>query len=391
MRAPEATVTGRTPVTDRAALTDRTGGPPHVRLVEVTKRFGAHVAVDRVSLALPEGAFTTLLGPSGCGKTTVLRLVAGFYRPDSGEILLRERPITDVPPHRRHMAMVFQEYALFPHMTVGENVAYGLRMRRVPPRETAQRVAEALRLVGLEGQERRFPHQLSGGQQQRVALARALVVEPEVLLLDEPLSNLDAKLRVRVRTEIRQLQERLGKTTLYVTHDQEEALAISDQIAVMHAGRILQVGTPTEIYFRPQNRVVADFVGLATFVEAEVVGPGRVRVHGVVLPVTGPLPQAGRVTLVVRPEAVRLTPARDGDSAWGGLRGRIVARAFLGGVVRCWVDVHGAEWVVDVPVDQEVPADGVVALQLGERVHALPEGPAGSGEGPARDRADPTM
>jgi ABC-type Fe3+/spermidine/putrescine transport system ATPase subunit len=239
----------------------------HLRLVEVTKHFGPTVAVDRVSLEIEEGSFFTLLGPSGCGKTTLLRVVAGFHLPDRGEVYLRERRITHVPPHLRGTAMVFQEYALFPHMTVEENVAYGLRMRRVPAAEARTRVARVLELVGLVGQERKYPHQLSGGQQQRVALARALVVEPEVLLLDEPLSNLDAKLRVRVREELRELQRRLGQTTVYVTHDQEEALALSDRIAVMNTGRVLQVGTPEEIYLRPKNRFVADFVGLANFLE----------------------------------------------------------------------------------------------------------------------------
>src|SRR3990172_1637916 len=255
----------------RRSATDRSDlmpDQPHVRLIEVTKRLGTHLAVDGVSLDVAEGTFMTLLGPSGCGKTTTLRMIAGFYSPDRGEIRIRDRVINDIPPHRRNTAMVFQEYALFPHMTVAENVGYGLRMRRVPRPEARRRVALVIELVGLSGQERKFPHQLSGGQQQRVALARALIVEPEVLLLDEPLSNLDAKLRVRVRTEIRELQQRLGKTTLYVTHDQEEALAISDQIAVMHNGRILQVGTPAEIYFHPANRFVSHFFVLANFIEA---------------------------------------------------------------------------------------------------------------------------
>ena len=383
MKVPEPTVTGRTPVTDPGSLTDRTAGPPHVRLAEVTKRFGAHVAVDRVSLALPEGAFTTLLGPSGCGKTTVLRLVAGFHRPDSGEVLLRERPITDVPPHRRHMAMVFQEYALFPHMTVGENVAYGLRMRRVPPRETAQRVAEALRLVGLEGQERRFPHQLSGGQQQRVALARALVVEPEVLLLDEPLSNLDAKLRVRVRTEIRALQRQLGKTTIYVTHDQEEALAVSDRIAVMDRGRIQQVGTPLEIYHHPANRFVADFVGLANFLEGEVVEPGQVRAGTVTLAVADGAPPGRRVTVVLRPEAIRLH-AQPPPGAANVLRGTIRQASFLGTLARYHVEAAARPWTVDVPAPGERLMEGTVFLEIPpERIHLLAgdDAPAPGGGG----------
>jgi len=345
---------------------------PHVRLVGVTKRLGTHLAVDGISLDVAEGTFMTLLGPSGCGKTTTLRMIAGFYSPDRGEIRIRDRVINDIPPHRRNTAMVFQEYALFPHMTVAENVGYGLRMRRVPRPEARRRVALVLELVGLSGQERKFPHQLSGGQQQRVALARALIVEPEVLLLDEPLSNLDAKLRVRVRTEIRQLQQRLGKTTLYVTHDQEEALAISDQIGVMHNGRILQVGTPAEIYFYPANRFVADFVGLANFIEGEVVDAHHINVNGLVVTVARPIDRRGRVTLVVRPEMVRLLPAGAADQP--ALRGRIANTAFLGSLTRYWVATDGAEWVVDVPAPGHETLHGDVALLLpSDRIHVLSE------------------
>ncbi len=345
---------------------------PHVRLVGVTKRLGTHLAVDGISLDVAEGTFMTLLGPSGCGKTTTLRMIAGFYSPDRGEIRIRDRVINDIPPHRRNTAMVFQEYALFPHMTVAENVGYGLRMRRVPRPEARRRVALVLELVGLSGQERKFPHQLSGGQQQRVALARALIVEPEVLLLDEPLSNLDAKLRVRVRTEIRQLQQRLGKTTLYVTHDQEEALAISDQIGVMHNGRILQVGTPAEIYFYPANRFVADFVGLANFIEGEIVDAHHINVNGLVVTVARPIDRRGRVTLVVRPEMVRLVPAAAADQP--ALRGRIVATAFLGSLTRYWVTANGSEWIVDVPAPGHETLHGDVALLLpSDRIHVLTE------------------
>ena len=345
---------------------------PHVRLVGVTKRLGTHLAVDGISLDVAEGTFMTLLGPSGCGKTTTLRMIAGFYSPDRGEIRIRDRVIDDIPPHRRNTAMVFQEYALFPHMTVTENVGYGLRMRRVPRPEARRRVALVMELVGLSGQERKFPHQLSGGQQQRVALARALIVEPEVLLLDEPLSNLDAKLRVRVRTEIRELQQRLGKTTLYVTHDQEEALAISDQIAVMHNGRILQVGTPAEIYFHPANRFVADFVGLANFIDGEVVDAHHVNVNGLVVTVVRPIDRRGRVTLVVRPEMVRLLPAGAADQP--ALRGRIAATAFLGSLARYWVTANRSEWIVDVPAPGHETLHGDVVLLLpSERIHVLTE------------------
>ncbi|MDR7554210.1 MAG: ABC transporter ATP-binding protein [Armatimonadota bacterium] len=353
----------------------------HLRLERVTKRLGTTLAVDDVSLEVPEGSFTTLLGPSGCGKTTTLRIVAGFYRPDAGEVYLRGARITDVPAHRRQMAMVFQEYALFPHMTVAENVGYGLRMRRVSPGELTRRVTAALDLVGLAGLASKFPLQLSGGQQQRVALARALVVEPEVLLLDEPLSNLDAKLRVRVRTEIRALQQALGKTTIYVTHDQEEALSISDRIAVMHQGRIVQLGTPREIYYRPRDRFVADFVGLANFVTVEVVAPGRVRLDDQEFAVPGAT-GVGRATLVVRPETITLFPQPPGAGAEAVrpvLRGRVRTAAFLGAVARYWIQAAGMEWIVDQPAPGERWYDGEVYLVLDpERTHVLP------GDGPER-------
>ncbi len=343
----------------------------HVHLQGVTKRLGRTLAVDNVSLEVPEGNFTTLLGPSGCGKTTLLRLVAGFLHPDAGEIFLRDTQVTDIPVHRRNTAMVFQEYALFPHMTVAENVGYGLRMRRVLSQEATRRVAQALDLVGMAGQQPKFPHQLSGGQQQRVALARALVVEPEVLLLDEPLSNLDAKLRVRVRTEIRQLQQQLGKTTIYVTHDQEEALSISDRIAVMDQGRILQIGKPQEIYHRPTHRFVADFVGLGNFVDAEIVSPGRVRVAGVNLAVNGGGTPGNRVVLVLRPEAVRMRP-HSPEQEENVLRGRITRMSFLGTLARYWVQVEQMTWIVDVPSPGEGVLSGDVDLIIPkERVHIL--------------------
>ena len=350
-----------------------------VRLVDVSKRFGGLAAVDRVSLHVPEGTFYTLLGPSGCGKTTTLRIVAGFYPPDRGDVFIGATRVNDLPPYLRQTAMVFQEYALFPHMTVFENVAYGLRMRHVGDPDLARRVAAALSLVGLSGVERTFPSRLSGGQQQRVALARALVVEPEVLLLDEPLSNLDAKLRVRVRTEIRQLQRQLGKTVLYVTHDQEEALAISDRIAVMDRGRVQQIGTPVEIYHHPANRFVADFVGLANFVEAEVVGPDTLRVGKVMLraPLDGTGQHAahggvagGRVTLVLRPEAIRLHRlAPDADNV---LPGQIRTASFLGTLARYWVEAAGLTWIVDVPSPGETVFGGEVFLEIPrDRMHVL--------------------
>jgi ABC-type Fe3+/spermidine/putrescine transport system ATPase subunit len=347
---------------------------PHVRLQSVTKRLGATLAVDHVSLEVPEGSFTTLLGPSGCGKTTTLRMIAGFYIPDAGEIFVRDRPVTTIPPHRRNMAMVFQEYALFPHMTVSENVGYGLKMRGVEAGETRRRADAALELVGLSGHGSKFPAQLSGGQQQRVAVARALVVEPEVLLLDEPLSNLDAKLRVRVRTELRALQRRLGKTTIYVTHDQDEALSLSDQIAVMNRGRIAQIGTPHEIYYRPVDSFVADFVGIANFVPATVTAPGRVRLGDLDLPVpTASTP--GPAILLVRPEAITLAALASTPAGRPALQGQVTTYAFLGSLARYWVRALGMEWIVDQPSPGEGILSGEVSLLLApDRVHVLPAG-----------------
>jgi iron(III) transport system ATP-binding protein len=241
-----------------------------LKIKDLSKIFGEVVAVDRVNIEIEEGELCTLLGPSGCGKTTTLRCVAGFYTPDEGEIFFGEEIVNDVPPFKRNTGMVFQNYALWPHMKVLDNIAYGLKVRGVPRQKQRERVLEILDLVRLEGLEDRWPSQLSGGQQQRVALARALVIEPTVLLLDEPLSNLDAKLRVEMRTEIKKIQNRLKITSVYVTHDQEEALSISDKIAVMNKGKLQQIGTPRSIYEDPENRFVADFIGIANFIKGEV-------------------------------------------------------------------------------------------------------------------------
>lgn len=238
-----------------------------VELQHVTKMFGNVVAVDDVSVGIRDGEFFTLLGPSGCGKTTTLRLVAGLYTPTSGDIVSKGRIVTDLPPHKRGIAMVFQNYALFPHMNVYKNIVYGLRIRKVSEAETQKRLKNTLRLVHLEGLENRFPRQLSGGQQQRVALARALIVQPDVLLLDEPLSNLDRKLRDQMRIELANIMRELKITTIYVTHDQEEALVMSDRIAVMDKGKIAQLGAPTEIYENPSGSFVASFIGNSNFFE----------------------------------------------------------------------------------------------------------------------------
>uniref|UniRef100_A0A7J3X4J9 Molybdate/tungstate import ATP-binding protein WtpC n=1 Tax=Thermofilum pendens TaxID=2269 RepID=A0A7J3X4J9_THEPE len=253
-----------------------------IRLVEVSKVYGRVRALDRVSLEVREGELFTILGPSGCGKTTLLRVVAGFEIPEEGRVFFGDQDVTFLKPYMRNTAMVFQNYALWPHMTVFENVAYGLRIRkkqlRLSDEEIEHRVREALKLVRLEGLEDRYPLQLSGGQQQRVALARALVVEPEVLLLDEPLSNLDAKLRLEMREEIKRIQSSLRITAIYVTHDQEEAMSLADRIAVMNKGRVLQVGTPREIYSKPSNLFVATFIGRSTYLAGEVVEVAGYRV-----------------------------------------------------------------------------------------------------------------
>lgn len=277
----------------------------------VTKRFGAFTAVDNVSLTVREGEFLTLLGPSGCGKTTLLRMLSGFETPDVGAVRLAGADVTALPPYRRNVNQVFQSYALFPHLTVRENIGFGLRMQKTPKAEALQRVAEAVTLVALDGFEERKPHQLSGGQRQRVALARALVPKPKVLLLDEPLAALDAKLRRQMQSELKRLQKRLGMTFVFVTHDQEEALMMSDRIAVMKSGRIEQLGTAAEIYHRPATAFVADFIGEANLLKAELLsrggGTARARVEGG-LELRMPLaawPAAGASALVsVRPEKV---------------------------------------------------------------------------------------
>lgn len=343
----------------------------HVRLVGVTKRFGTITAVDTVSFDVPEGKFVTLLGPSGCGKTTTLRLIAGFYDPDTGDIHIGDRAVKDIPPERRGTAMVFQDFALFPHMKVFDNIAYGLQARRMPRSKIGERVSEVRELLRIQGLEDKFPHQLSGGQQQRVALARALVVEPEVLLLDEPLSNLDAKLRVRVRTELRQLQQQFGKTTIYVTHDQSEALALSDIVVVMNKGRIEQVGTPVELYRRPVSRFVADFIGDANLLPAKV-GEALVTVGGYSLSFEQPGVPSGMATLMVRPEAIRFGDHGD------GLPGRVRGVFFMGMFVNYVVETEvGIVTVIDPHGDGLHQIGSEVKLQfVPDKLCLLPEAPS---------------
>jgi ABC-type Fe3+/spermidine/putrescine transport system ATPase subunit len=350
-------------------------GDAHVELVEVSKRFGRVEAVSSVSLAVPEGQITTLLGPSGCGKTTLLRLIAGFMAPDAGEIRIKGLRVNDLPPQRRSTAIVFQDYALFPHLNVFENVAYGLRRRRVPGPEIARRVGEILQFVGLAGQERTSPLRLSGGQQQRVALARALVVEPDVLLLDEPLSNLDAKLRARVRTELKEIQQSLGKTTILVTHDQEEALSISDRIAVMDAGRIRQVGSPRDVYARPADPFVADFVGIANLVPATVrgVAGNEAEVESALgrlaIPRNGPWRDGQAVTLLLRPTAFALW-ARAGP---GRVAVTVRSTSFLGDTQRHHVEIGALRLVVDQPLGEGEALGSQMWLTVDPKeMHLLP-------------------
>ena len=321
-----------------------------VRLERVGKRYGAIWAVRGVSLHIRVGEFYTFLGPSGCGKTTLLRVIAGFAFPDEGSVWLDSELVTALPPWKREVGMVFQSYAIWPHMTVFENVAFGLRERGVPRGEIQRRVGEALRMVNLEGMDARRPSQLSGGQQQRVALARTLVVQPRVLLLDEPLSNLDARLRAQMRIELLKLQRDLGITTVYVTHDQEEALALSTRIAVMSAGAVIQEGTPREIYETPSERFVAEFVGASNVLGAEVrhatpealvarldLGP-EVRVSG---GLEQP-PLSPHILLTIRPEAIDILPPEYPSGHRNRLEGRVIASAFQGAAIQYEVEVLGS-------------------------------------------------
>jgi spermidine/putrescine transport system ATP-binding protein len=315
----------------------------HVKLQSLTKRFDEVTAVDDISVEIQAGEFFSLLGPSGCGKTTTLRMVAGFEPPTSGQILLDGVDVGRWPPHRRDVNTVFQSYALFPFLTVAENVAFGMRYQPVPKSEVSGRVAEALELVQLSGYEKRRPNQLSGGQQQRVALARALVLRPSVLLLDEPLGALDAKLRRTLQVELGALQKQVGITFLYVTHDQEEALTMSDRLAVMNHGRIAQVGSPEEVYNEPADAYVADFLGVSNLMDARVEpgpdherGACRLRLGDFVLKAeTGRLDATGAVKLAIRPERIHLYPFdADGDNRVPGMVERLV---FLGSTTQVYL------------------------------------------------------
>jgi ABC-type Fe3+/spermidine/putrescine transport system ATPase subunit len=330
----------------------------HLAIDRVVKRFGAFTALDGVSLSAPRGEVLTLLGPSGCGKTTLLRVIAGFLQPDAGGIALDGRSLDGVPPNARNFGMVFQTYAVFPHLSVTENVAYGLRARGVASGDIARRVAAALDRVRLSGLAARFPDALSGGQKQRVGLARAMVIEPELLLMDEPLSNLDAKLRIEMRQEIRLMQRELGITTVYVTHDQEEALAISDRIAVMEKGRILQVGSPREIYEQPAHAFVADFIGGCSWLDGKIADGALALEAGPHIPCPGPA-QAARLAL--RWEDLRLATAEDPPGQC--LSARVVMASYLGHRTRYQLRAEhvGADLHADLPSHGEQPAEDSVA------------------------------
>ncbi len=367
---------------------------PFLELNTLVRHFGPVKALDGIEVGLGQGEFLSLLGPSGCGKTTALRLVAGFDRPDAGTIVVDGRDVTHDAPNKRDMGMVFQAYSLFPNMTAAQNVEFGLKIRRAAKHDRHKRVGELLELVGLANAGDRYPHQLSGGMQQRVALARALAIEPRVLLLDEPLSALDAKVRVQLREEIRRIQLELGITTLYVTHDQEEALSISDHVAVMYRGRIEQMGSPAEMYSAPATPFVAEFIGTMNRLVSTVVdsGNGTIEHSGVSLVVEAARGRAKgeRVLLLVRPETVELVRA-NGDGGSNVLGGEVITQTFLGPVTRLKVVGRGTELIADVPtataaelpvgtrVTATVPAADARLLDLTDEPVVLSEepGPAG--------------
>jgi len=352
-----------------------------VTLRNITKRFGAVTAVDGVSLDIASGEFVCLLGASGCGKTTLLRILGGFTRPDEGEVLADGKRVDGLPPNRREVGFVFQSYALFPTMTVAENIGFGLSVRHRPKSEIAQRVAELCDLTRLKGLEGRYPHEISGGQQQRVALARALATRPTMLLLDELLSALDAKIRAHLRAEIRAVVDQLKVTTVYVTHDQEEALSIADRVAVMDMGRMLQVDAPMDLYLRPRQRFVADFVGTSSALVGKPLDAGRVALGATIVEAAVPeaLRSAAQVQICVRPEHVLL--GRAGDEK-GAEHGRLVAVSFGGAVVRARIALEpDGEIVADVPTHEWQQLDLRQGDTVGWRVRpgapvVLPSGSA---------------
>jgi putative spermidine/putrescine transport system ATP-binding protein len=364
----------------------------YLELQNLHRDFGTVKALDGIEIELGEGEFLSLLGPSGCGKTTALRLVAGFDRPDQGRIVVDGKDLTSVAPNKRDMGMVFQAYSLFPNMTASQNVEYGLRIRGKDKDDRRKRVGDLLELVGLGHAGDRYPHQLSGGMQQRVALARALAIEPRVLLLDEPLSALDAKVRVQLREEIRRIQLELGITTLYVTHDQEEALSVSDHVAVMYGGRIEQMGSPAEMYSAPATPFVAEFIGTMNRLEGTIVD-GGVDHGGTMLRIDAAQERARgeRVLVLVRPETVEVSAAGSDGGGVNTLVGNVVTQTFLGPVTRLKILGTGVDVIADVPTQKALslpvgthvaavlPAEGARLLALKTDLPQIAEEPAPAG------------
>jgi iron(III) transport system ATP-binding protein len=373
----------------QAAIRQFSGKSSGVSLRDITKIFptpegrGETTAVNHINLDVADGELVTLLGPSGCGKTTTLRMISGFEYPSAGQIFIGGKDVAKTPPNKRGISMVFQSYALFPHMSIWENIAYGLKVQRLSKNEVIARTNKAVELMQLAGMERRFPNQLSGGQQQRVALARAIVIEPMVLLFDEPLSNLDAKLRVHMRDELRSLQKRLGITSLYVTHDQAEAMAISDRVVIMKDGDLMQIGTPKEIYEYPANKFVANFIGTANFISGTYEGKDGnaavVRIGSQVFripnPGSVPIEAGGNCCLAFRPESVKISKEA------GGIPGRVKRVTFFGPNIEYELDSSGTTLIIEVYNPQlfasYAEGENVNAILESECVRVLPDTPVG--------------